>query len=67
MDSGWNWRGIVACVAGFAAMIPFFSTDLYTGPIAHALRGTDIAMLVGLRAATADIGLDPGDAASARD
>jgi purine-cytosine permease-like protein len=29
-------------------MIPFFKTELYTGPVARALGGTDIAMLVGL-------------------
>jgi hypothetical protein len=29
-------------------MIPFFSTGLYTGPIARALGGADVAMLVGL-------------------
>jgi NCS1 family nucleobase:cation symporter-1 len=29
-------------------MVPFFSTPLYTGPIAAALGGADIAMLVGL-------------------
>jgi len=29
-------------------MIPFFSSGLYTGPVARALGGADIAMLVGL-------------------
>jgi NCS1 family nucleobase:cation symporter-1 len=29
-------------------MIPFFSTGLYTGPVARALGGADVAMLVGL-------------------
>jgi NCS1 family nucleobase:cation symporter-1 len=29
-------------------MIPFFSTSLYTGSVARALGGADIAMLVGL-------------------
>jgi nucleobase:cation symporter-1, NCS1 family len=29
-------------------MIPCFSTGLYTGPLARALGGADIAMLVGL-------------------
>jgi hypothetical protein len=30
-------------------MIPFFSTgDLYTGPVARALGGADVSMLVGL-------------------
>jgi purine-cytosine permease-like protein len=44
----WNWRGLLAYGAGFAAMIPFFSTDLYQGPVAMALGGADIAMLIGL-------------------
>ena len=44
----WNWRGLVAYGIGFAAMVPFFSTSLYTGPIAHALGGADVAMVVGL-------------------
>jgi purine-cytosine permease-like protein len=34
-------------------MIPFFSTDLYTGPVARALGKADIAMLVGLPVAAA--------------
>jgi nucleobase:cation symporter-1, NCS1 family len=48
MYGRWNWRGLTAYVIGFIAMIPFFSTPMYTGPIAHALGGADIAMLVGL-------------------
>jgi len=48
MYGKWNWRGLVAYGAGFVAMIPFFSTDAYRGPVARALGGADIAMLVGL-------------------
>lgn len=48
MYGRWQWRGLLAYGAGFAAMIPFFSTDLYTGPAARALGGIDISMLVGL-------------------
>jgi nucleobase:cation symporter-1, NCS1 family len=48
MYGRWNWRGLVAYAVGFAAMIPFFSTGLYTGPVAAALGGADVAMLVGL-------------------
>jgi len=33
---------------GFVVMIPFFSSGMYTGPVARALGGADIAMLVGL-------------------
>jgi NCS1 family nucleobase:cation symporter-1 len=48
MYGRWNWRGLTAYGVGFAVMIPCFSTGLYTGPIARALGGADIAMLVGL-------------------
>jgi nucleobase:cation symporter-1, NCS1 family len=48
MYGRWNWRGLLAYAAGFAAMAPFFSTGLYTGPAARALGGIDIAMFVGL-------------------
>jgi nucleobase:cation symporter-1, NCS1 family len=48
MYGRWNWRGLTAYVVGFVVMIPFFSTDLYTGPVARALGKADIAMLVGL-------------------
>jgi purine-cytosine permease-like protein len=44
----WNWRGLAAYGVGFVVMIPCFSTGLYTGPVARALGGADIAMLVGL-------------------
>jgi NCS1 nucleoside transporter family len=44
----WSWRGLTAYGAGFVAMIPFFSTGHYQGPVARALGGADIAMLVGL-------------------
>ncbi len=44
----WNWRGLLAYGIGFAAMIPFFTTEHYTGPIAKMLGRVDIAMLVGL-------------------
>jgi NCS1 nucleoside transporter family len=48
MYRGWNWRGLSAYGVGFAAMVPFFSTGLYTGPVAHMLGGADIAMVIGL-------------------
>ncbi len=44
----WAWRGIVAYVAGFVAMIPFFVIGGYVGPIAAALGGADLAWIVGL-------------------
>ena len=52
MYGRWNWRGLVAYFGGFAAMIPFFSTGLYRGPVAEALGGADIAILVGLPVST---------------
>ncbi len=52
MYGRWNWRGLTAYVVGFIVMIPFFSSSLYTGPVARALGGADIAMLVGLPVAT---------------
>jgi NCS1 nucleoside transporter family len=48
MYGRWNWRGLLAYGVGFVAMIPFFSTGIYMGPVARALGGADIAMLVGL-------------------
>jgi nucleobase:cation symporter-1, NCS1 family len=48
MYGRWNWRGLLAYAVGFTVMIPFFSSALYTGPIARALGKADIAMLVGL-------------------
>jgi purine-cytosine permease-like protein len=44
----WNWRGLVSYGVGFAAMIPFFKTALYVGPVAAALGKADISMLIGL-------------------
>jgi purine-cytosine permease-like protein len=44
----WNWRGLTAYAVGFTAMVPFFKTELYVGPVARALGGADVSMLVGL-------------------
>jgi NCS1 family nucleobase:cation symporter-1 len=44
----WGWRGIVSYLAGFGAMTPFFSTGLYSGPIANAAHGADYSLFVGL-------------------
>jgi purine-cytosine permease-like protein len=48
MYGRWNWRGLLAYGVGFVVMIPFFSSGLYTGVVARALGGADLAMLVGL-------------------
>lgn len=48
MYGRWNWRGLLAYAAGFAAMVPFMSNGLHTGAVAGALGGTDLSMLPGL-------------------
>jgi len=44
----WGWRGIGSYLAGFAAMLPFFSTGLYSGWVANAANGADFSLFVGL-------------------
>ncbi len=44
----WGWRGITAYTVGFLAMVPFFSTGLFTGFAAKALSGADISLFIGL-------------------
>jgi purine-cytosine permease-like protein len=44
----WGWRGIVSYLVGFCAMLPFFSTPKYTGWVAHAAKGADFSLFVGL-------------------
>jgi purine-cytosine permease-like protein len=44
----WQWRGLLAYGVGFVAMIPFFSTAIYTGPVAKAAGGADFSIFVGL-------------------
>lgn len=46
----WGWRGLLAYLIGILAMIPFAVTSWYTGPVANALGGADIALFVGLAA-----------------
>jgi NCS1 family nucleobase:cation symporter-1 len=53
MYGRWNWRGLSAYGLGFIVMVPFFSTGLYVGPVARALGGADLSMLVGLPVAAA--------------
>jgi NCS1 nucleoside transporter family len=49
MYGRWGWRGILAYLAGFGAMTPFFSVGtLYEGPGAKALGGADISFFIGL-------------------
>ncbi|MCW2826881.1 MAG: cytosine/purines uracil thiamine allantoin permease [Marmoricola sp.] len=44
----WGWRGIVAYLVGFAAMVPFFSTGLFSGWVANAAKGADFSLFIGL-------------------
>jgi NCS1 family nucleobase:cation symporter-1 len=44
----WQWRGLTAYAIGFLVMIPFFSTVIYTGPVAKAAHGADFSIFVGL-------------------
>jgi purine-cytosine permease-like protein len=44
----WGWRGIISYLVGFAAMLPFFSTGLYSGWVANAASGADFSLFVGL-------------------
>ncbi len=44
----WGWRGIVSYLVGFGAMLPFFSTGLYSGWVANAAHGADYSLFVGL-------------------
>ena len=46
--SRWAWRGVVAYLVGFVAMIPFFSTTFYAGPVSQALGGADVSFVIGL-------------------
>lgn len=43
----WGYRGITAYLIGFASMIPFFSTTIYTGFVANKLGGGDISPIIG--------------------
>jgi nucleobase:cation symporter-1, NCS1 family len=44
----WGWRGIFSYLVGFAAMLPFFSTGLYSGWVANAAGGADFSLFIGL-------------------
>lgn len=48
MYGRWGWRGIVAYLVGFAVMVPFFSTGLFTGFAAKAMNGADLSLFIGL-------------------
>ena len=49
MYGRWGWRGVLAYLIGFAAMIPFFDVGtLFEGVAAKALGGADISFFIGL-------------------
>jgi purine-cytosine permease-like protein len=49
MYGRWGWRGILAYLVGFAAMVPFFNVNtLFEGAAAEALDGADISFFIGL-------------------
>ncbi|ATG50430.1 cytosine permease [Brachybacterium vulturis] len=48
MYGRWGRAGIVSYAVGFVAMIPFFSTSIWSGPAAEALGGADFSFIVGL-------------------
>ena len=41
------WRALVSFIVGFMVSIPFMSSTLFTGPIAHKLGGADLTFYVG--------------------
>jgi purine-cytosine permease-like protein len=49
MYGRWGWRGVLAYLIGFAAMVPFMDVGtLYEGAAAKALGNADISFFVGL-------------------
>ncbi|MEV5740722.1 cytosine permease [Microbispora rosea] len=44
----WAWRGLVSYLLGLAAMVPFVVLSFFTGPVAEAMGGVDVAFAVGL-------------------
>jgi purine-cytosine permease-like protein len=44
----WGWRGLTAYAVGMAAMVPFFVTTPFTGPLAKSLDSVDYSMFIGL-------------------
>ncbi|WAL65389.1 cytosine permease [Amycolatopsis cynarae] len=43
-----GWPALVAFLVGCAAAVPFMNTSIFTGPVASALHGADLAYYVGL-------------------
>lgn len=43
-----NYSAVICYAAGVLIQLPFIATDMYTGPVATAMNGTDISWIVGL-------------------
>ncbi|GHG90666.1 cytosine permease [Amycolatopsis acidiphila] len=48
-----GWPALVAFLVGCGAAVPFMNTSIYTGPVATAAHGADLAYYVGLVASAA--------------
>lgn len=48
----WNAGALLVFIIGVAAQIPFMATPFYTGPLAAAMNGIDIAWFIGLLVST---------------
>ncbi|WP_226627642.1 cytosine permease [Alloyangia pacifica] len=48
MYGAWGGIGIASYAIGFVAMTPFFSSAIYTGPLAASMHGVDVSFIVGL-------------------
>jgi nucleobase:cation symporter-1, NCS1 family len=53
MYGRWGWRGVLAYLIGFGAMVPFFNVSssagtLFEGSVAKSLNGADISFFIGL-------------------
>jgi NCS1 family nucleobase:cation symporter-1 len=48
-----GWPALVAFLIGCGAAVPFMNTSMYTGPVAAATHGADLAYYVGLVASAA--------------
>lgn len=62
---GINWAGFLAFIVGLGVSVPFMATNLYTGPIGHALGGADLSYFVSFVVACVLYGWLAGRRASA--
>jgi NCS1 family nucleobase:cation symporter-1 len=43
-----GWRGLTSYAVGLLVMVPFFSTTIYTGPVANSINGIDLSIFIGV-------------------